>query len=318
MREIYLKAFQYVVKHSSPASIMCAVNKVNSVLCSENKKLYDILKKEWGYEGFVMSDWGCCKDSVRSVKAGLDLAMPENPDFVPRLLDGVSKGEITEEEIDNAVERFLRFALNVEKPESTLTREECHNICREIDEEAIVLLKNEDSLLPITKEKYKRIAVVGEFAENPIIGGFGSSSVFPDEDQVESPLKFIQDYCGNDIEVEYIPIYQTDEYLNEPHFTALKYMPIFDEVDLVLMFVGRERSIETEGNDRVTSHLNPLFEFIIKRIYPRNQNIVLVAQSGGAFMHLSWEHKIKSIVQMWLGGEAAGSAGLACPESGQE
>jgi len=86
MREIYLKAFQYVVKHSSPASIMCAVNKVNSVLCSENKKLYDILKDEWGYEGFVMSDWGCCKDAVKSVKAGLDLAAyfrPANATIYP-------------------------------------------------------------------------------------------------------------------------------------------------------------------------------------------------------------------------------------------
>ncbi len=308
MREIYLKAFQYVVKHSNPASIMCAVNKVNSVLCSENKKLYDILKKEWGYEGFVMSDWGCCKDSVKSVKAGLDLAMPENPDFVPRLLEGVQNGEITEAEIDEAAERFLSFALNVQKPKSTLAKEDCHNICREIEEEAIVLLKNNDNLLPITKEKYKRIAVVGEFAEKPVISGFGSSTVFPNEEQIESPLKYIKDYCGNDIEVVYIPAYPTNEYLKEPQFNALSYMKTFEDVDLVLMFVGREVSIETEGSDRVTSHLNPLFEFIIKRIYPRNQNIVLVAQTGGAFMHLSWEHKIKSIVQMWLGGEAAGSA----------
>jgi beta-glucosidase len=255
-----------------------------------------------------MSDWGCCKDAVKSVKAGLDLAMPLDPGFVPRILDGISKGEITVEEIDIAVERVLKYVLNVQKPESTLTREECHDICREIDEEAIVLLKNEDNLLPITKEKYKRIAVVGEFAENPVICGFGSSTVFPDEDQVESPLEFIKDYCGDDIEVVYIPAYPTNEYLKEPQFNALKYMSIFEEVDLVLMFVGHEVSVETEGSDRVTSHLNPLFEFIIKRIYPRNQNIVLVAQSGGAFMHLSWDHKIKSIVQMWLGGEAAGSA----------
>ena len=115
MREIYLKAFQYVVKHASPASIMCAYNKVNSVLCSENQKLYDILKKEWQYEGFVMSDWGCCKDPVKSVKAGLDLAMPRSPVFVPKILEGVANGEISEEQIDQAVDRVLNFILNAEK-----------------------------------------------------------------------------------------------------------------------------------------------------------------------------------------------------------
>lgn len=308
MREIYLKAFEYVVQHSSPASIMCAVNKVNSVLCSENKKLYDILKKEWGYKGFVMSDWGCCKDPVKAVNAGLDLAMPQNPNFASKILDGVEKGEITEKEIDAAVERLLGFIFNIEKSDITLGREDCHNICREVEQEAIVLLKNEDNILPITKEKYKRIAVVGEFAERPIIGGFGSSCVFPGDDNIESPLKYIKEYCGDDIEVTYVPLYSSDQYPKEMHFNSLDLMPIFENVDLVLMFVGREQSVETEGNDRATSHLNPLFEFFIKRIFPKNQNIVLVAQTGGAFMHLSWEHKLKSIVQMWFGGEAAGSA----------
>ena len=308
MREIYLKAFQYVVKHSDPASIMCAVNKVNSVLCSENKKLFDILKKEWNYEGFVMSDWGCCKDPTKAVRAGLDLAMPIASSFVPRLIEGFEKGEIKEAEIDDAVIRVLNFTLNCNKDKETLNRNECHNICREAEEEAIVLLKNDDNVLPITKGKHKRIVIVGEFAEKPVIGGYGSSRVFPGEENIESPLKYIREYCGDDIRVDYIPLYKTDEYLKESQFNYLGQLHGIEDADLVIMFAGREQSVETEGTDRVTSHLNPLIEFFIKRIYPLNQNIVLVVQSGGAFLQLSWQNKLKGIVQMWFGGEASGSA----------
>ena len=308
MREIYLKAFQYTVKHSSPASIMCAVNKVNSVLCSENKKLYDILKKEWNYQGFVMSDWGCCKNPAKSVKSGLDLVMPITPSFASSLIESVSNGEITEKEIDDAVIRVLNFTLNSKKDTDAFSRKECHEICREAEEEAIVLLKNDDNIFPITKEKYKRIAVVGEFAEKPVISGYGSSRVFPGEDNIESPLKYIREYCGDDIQVDYIPLYKTDEYPKESQFNYLPQLAGIENADLVIMFAGREQSVETEGSDRVTSHLNPLYEFFIKRIYPRNQNIALVVQSGGSFLHLSWQNKLKSIVQMWFGGESAGSA----------
>lgn len=308
LREIYLKAFQYVVKHSAPASIMCALNKVNSVLCSENKKLYDILKKEWGYEGFVMTDWGCCKNPPKAVKAGLDLAMPKRLDFVPTLVNGVANGEITEKEIDDAVIRVLNFTLNSKKDNEGLSRSECHDICREAEEEAIVLLKNQDDLLPITKEKYKRIVVVGEFAEKPVISGYGSSRVFPCEENIESPIKYIREYCGDDIQVDYIPLYKTDEYMERSQFYYVNHLSGIRNADLVIMFAGREQSVENEGYDRMTSHLNPLYEFYIKWIYQLNQNLALVVQSGGAFLDLSWQNKVKSIVQMWFGGESSGSA----------
>lgn len=308
LREIYLKAFRYVIKNSSPAAVMCSYNKVNSILCSENKMLFDILKKEWEYKGFVVSDWACCKNAVRSVKAGLDLAMPNNAYFVPSLLKGLEAGEITEEEINDSVKRILEFVVNKKSPQTTLTREDCHAICRQAAEESIVLLKNEDDLLPITKEKYKRIAVVGEFAERPIINGYGSANVNLSDDNIESPLEFIKEYCESDIQVDYYPLYKIDEYLEKSQFAYLSDLNGIENADLVLMFVGREKSVEAEGTDRATSHLNPLYEFFIKSIYPKNQNIALIVQSGGAFLQLSWQHKVKAIAQMWLGGEAAGSA----------
>lgn len=308
MREIYLKAFEYVVKHSSPAAIMCAVNKVNSVLCSENKFLYDILKKEWKFEGFVMSDWGCCKNPAKSIASGLDLAMPKKPEFAGQLLQSYHEGEITEEEIDIAVKNVLNFMLGYEKQEADFTREQSHEICQKAMEEAIVLLKNEKELLPITPEKYKHIVVVGEFAEKPVVSGYGSSRVFPGEENIESALQYIRELAGDKIQVDYVPLYKTDEY---PKKTQFRYLPSLNGVenaDLVLMFVGREESVETEGSDRVTSHLNPAVEFFIKRIFPKNQNIVLVVQSGGSFQELNWKNKVKGIVQMWYGGEAGGSA----------
>ena len=308
MREIYLKAFEYVVKHSSPAAIMCAVNKVNSVLCSENKFLYEILKKEWGYEGFVMTDWGCCKDPAKSISAGVDLAMPRNPEFVGQLMQSYHEGKITEAEIDIAVNNVLKFMLGYEKQEADFTRAQTHEVCKRAMEEAIVLLKNEDGILPITSEKYKHIVVVGEFAEKPVISGYGSSRVFPGEENIESPLKYIRELAGDRIQVDYVPLYKTDEYPKETQFNYLPALDGIEDADLVLMFVGREESVETEGSDRVTSHLNPGVEFFIKRIYPKNQNIALVVQSGGAFQELNWKNKVKAIVQMWFGGEAGGSA----------
>lgn len=308
LREIYLKAFEYVVRHASPAAIMCALNKVNSVLCSENTFLYDILKKEWGYQGFVMSDWGCCKDPARSIASGLDLAMPWKPEFAENLLQSCHEGKVTEEEIDRAVRNVLRFLLGYEKQEADYTREQSHEVCQKAAEEAIVLLKNENDLLPITPEKYKRITVVGAFAQNPVISGYGSARVFPGEGNVESPLHYIRELAGDHIRVDYLPLYSTDIYPKESQFNYYAALESLTESDLVLMFAGREESVETEGTDRVSSLLNPRIEFFIKEIFNKNQNIALIVQSGGAFQELNWRNKVKAIVQMWFSGEAGGSA----------
>ncbi len=308
MREIYLKAFEIAVEKSKPASFMCAVNKVNGVLCSENKFLLnDILKEEWGYEGFIMSDWGCSKDAGKSVQAGLDLQMPQKADIVEQIKTALEKGTVTMEKIDDSVGRILNFSLKHKFADINYDRDAQHDTAREISEESIVLLKNKDNMLPLTSKKYKKIVVIGEFADKPVISGYGSSNVFPQTSYIDSPLENIRKLLP-DTQIEYIPLYYTDKQLERSYFYYLRELTPVDDADAVIMFAGRQKSVETEGTDRVSSHLDSLYEFFIKRIYPRNKNIIMVMQAGGAVIPVTWQDKIKAIVQMWYGGEAAGSA----------
>lgn len=310
LREIYLRPFEIAIEKSNPAAVMCALQRVNSVLCSENKFLLnDILKEEWGYEGFVMTDWGCCKDKGKALAAGLDLQMPDAQGLADKVREALDNGVITEEVLDEAVYRILKFVANYKKREIESDRGVQHETARKIAEESIVLLKNENNVFPITKEKYKKIAILGEYAEKPVISGFGSAKVFVGEEYIDSPLDCMRKIIGGDIEIAYVPLYSTDKYFDTPHIGLQReYTDAIDNADLVLMFMGRQQSVETEGSDRVTSHLDPYYEFFINRIYNKNKKIAVVVQSGGAFMPLAWQNKVKGIVQMWLGGEAAGSA----------
>ena len=310
LREVYLRPFEIAVKKSNPASVMCALQRVNSVLCSENKFLLnDILKEEWGYEGFTMTDWGCCKDKAKALRAGLDLQMPDAEGLVEKIREALDKGTITEDILDEAVYRILRFVANYKKQDITFDRNQQHAVAREVAEESIVLLKNENNMLPITKGKYKKIAILGEYAQNPVISGYGSANVYVDEKYIDSPLEFLKEQIGDDTEINYVPLFSTDKFFEATHISKQsEYAKAIDGAEMVLMFIGRQKSVETEGSDRVTSHLDPYYEFFINRIYAKNKNIVLVVQSGGAFIPLAWQNKVKGIVQMWLGGEAAGSA----------
>lgn len=308
MREVYLKGFEIAVKKANPASLMTAVNKVNGVLCSENKFLLnDILKEDWGYEGFIMSDWGCSKDAGKSIEAGLDLQMPQKRDILDHVKTALQKGTATMEKIDTAVSRLLRFLLNHSVDEIEYDREFQHDVAREIAEESIVLLKNEEKLLPLTSEKYKKLVIIGEYAEKPVISGYGSSRVYVKDEYIESPLEHIRRLLP-DTEIEYIPLYSTGKYFEQTHFNLLPQIAAVDDADAVIMFVGRQQSVDTEGTDRISSHIDSYYEFFIKRIYPRNKNIIMVMQAGGAVLPLTWQEKVKSIVQMWYCGEAAGSA----------
>ena len=310
LRELYLRPFEIAVKKSNPASVMCALQRVNSVLCSENKFLLnDILKEEWGYAGFTMTDWGCCKDKAKALKAGLDLQMPDAEGLVEKVREALENGTITNEILDEAVYRILKFVANYKKQNVEVNRDVQHSLAREIAEESIVLLKNENNMLPITKGKYKKIAILGEYAEKPVISGYGSANVYVSEKYIDNPLECLKEQIGGETEIAYVPLFSTDKYFESTHIGLQKeYAKAIDGADLVLMFIGRQKSVETEGSDRVTSHLDPYYEFFINRIYAKKKDIVLVVQSGGAFIPLAWQNKVKGIVQMWLGGEGAGSA----------
>lgn len=309
MREIYLKGFEIAVKKSNPTSVMCAYNKVNSIWCSEHRQLLtEILRDEWGYEGYVVSDWGAVHDICKAVCAGLDLQMPKNPNIVEQLRAGVENGKITMEEIDRAVLRILRFAA-IPKPEKKgYDRDRQHAIAREIAAKGIVLLKNENNVLPLTSEKYKKITVIGEYADKPLIAGQGSAEVLQLPEYIDSPYEELKKLLP-DTEIIYREMYKKGAFSPVMLWPGIR--PFRDSLkdnDAIILFVGSQESEDTEKFDRRTAQINPNFDMYINAAIETGKPVIVVCQSGSAMVFDDWNKNAGAVVQMWLSGEASGGA----------
>ena len=312
LREIYLKAFEIAVKKGNPTSIMAAYNKVYGTYCTENKKLFDILRKEWQYSGAIISDWGAVHNIVNAISAGLNLQMPTNSNIVLELKQGIEEGIITEKQIDEALENLLEFIFyisNADKSKEVFDREKQHNYAYDVACEAITLLKNEDSILPISKDKYKRIIIVGQWAKKPQIMGGGSSIVFTKDEMIDSPLEEIKKLAGNDIEVIYSDCIDNVDRKNLGATTlgSRKILKDCTEEDLILCFLSTENA-ETEGLDRYSLHFDNYIDEIIRFYSVKHKNIAVVMQTGTAYVPYRWDKTVGAIVQMWLSGEAGGKA----------
>ena len=309
LREIYLRPFEIAVKKANPTSIMCAYNKVNSVWCSENRQLLtEILKEEWGYEGIVVSDWYAVHNIVKAISAGLDLQMPHNWLIYEQLKKGLDNGEITMEQIDNAVDRVLKFALREKPTKGEYDRDRQHQIAREVASKGIVLLKNDNKTLPLTEEKYKKIAVVGEYAVKPLISGQGSAEVLQKLEYVDDPLEELKKLLPN-TEFVYGEFYKKASFSTEMLWAKLgEFGKFIEGSDVVLIFVGAQESEDTEKFDRRTPFMNPNYEMYVEFAIKSGKKVVLVCQSGGVMVFDDYMKKADSIVQMWLGGEASGGA----------
>lgn len=312
MREIYLKAFEIAVKKSNPESIMCAYNKINSIWCSENPFiLNEILRNEWGFDGFVISDWGAVQDTVKAIRAGLDLEMPANYDVVETLKEGLNNGEITMEQIDTSAKRVLKFILK-EKPKKTkeYDRGAQHKITQEIAASGIVLLKNDNNVLPLSTKKYKKIAVVGEYAIKPLIAGQGAAEVHQASEYTDSPLSELKKLMP-DTEFDYKETYKTGAYSPEMIWIDLEskeYADFFKNAEAVLVFAGSMVSEDSEKKDRRSLFLDPTVDLVIETAMRHNKNVVLVLQTGSAVVLGDFMKQSPAIVEMWLGGEGAGKA----------
>lgn len=309
LREIYLKGFEIAVKKSNPESVMCAYNKVNAIWCAENKYLLnDILKEEWGYKGFVVSDWGAVRDVCRSLMAGIDLAMPHYGNFSEKINEGLNKGYVTEERIDEALERVLDFVMK-ERPEKddSYDRDKQHNIARELAASGIVLLKNENEVLPITEKKYKKIACLGGFAKNAIISGQGSAEVHQNAEYTDSPLEEIKKLLP-DVEISYNEIFNKDTHSNTMLWPIVNIQEYIGDADVAVFFIGAMEGDETEQFDRNSAQLNPAYGYFIKQACDLGKKVIVVLQTGSAVILGDWYKSVDAIVEMWYGGEAAGGA----------
>lgn len=309
LREIYLKPFEIAVKKSNPASVMCAYNKVNGIWCSENKYLLtDILRNEWKFNGVVISDWGAVQNISRAIKAGLDLQMPPNPKIVAQLTEAVQKGLIKTEEIDSAVQRMLSFVENTKKPEINYNRDKQHEAAKQIAAEGMVLLKNKNNLLPITADKYKKVAVIGEYAVSPLIAGQGSAMVNQQASYTDNPLEELKKRLP-EIEFKYLEMYKKRELPADMMWPqSVPFRREIADCDLLLFFAGSMESEDTEFFDRKTATLNQNVGLFIKSAKVINKPIALILQNGGALILDKCENQADAILETWLGGEAAGSA----------
>ncbi len=213
LREIYMPAFKKAVKKAGVWSVMSAYNKVNGDYCSANKHLLtDILKNEWGFKGFVVSDWGATHSTIKSAKAGLDIEMPYGKHFSDKLLKAVKEGKVSEDLINDKVRRILRAMVKMNMLGKDFKRKSKTQIkkmvlshkklAKEVAEESMVLLKNSNNTLPIDLSKIKSIAIVGPNAKYARTGGGGSAYVRPFYSV--SPLKGIKNYLkGKKIKIYY-------------------------------------------------------------------------------------------------------------------
>lgn len=314
LRELYLKAFEIVVKKSNPVSIMCAYNKIDAIWCSENKKiLNDILREEWGYEGFVISDWGAVHDICRALTAGLDLQMPGDPQITEKIKHGLEKHYLSEETLNRAVERVLDFVLNqADKEKLTDThgfdRDIQHETAGEIEKNGITLLKNRDQVLPLREEKYKKIAVLGEYAFSPLRCGQGAAEVYPLPEYMDNPLDELKK-CMPNTEFCYMEGFRKTAYSEKMLWPQMWQVAEFVKTaDAVLIFAGSMTSEDTEKFDRRSARLNPNFGMFIEEACANNPNVIVVLQSGSALILDDWYKHVSGIVEMWLGGETCGKA----------
>ncbi|KAF6803909.1 glycoside hydrolase family 3 domain protein [Colletotrichum sojae] len=207
LREVYLAAWQHLLRTSNPAGVMTAYNKVDGTYCSEHGPLIEgVLRKEWGFEGIVMSDWFATHAVVEPVKAGLDLEMPFPIFRGGRLAEAVRSGAVSEAEIDKRAVKMLELrnrtrACHGERPERSEIREETNQLARELAAGGIVLLKNDNGALPLDVDSTKKIALIGEFAGTPVVTGGGSASCTPQ--YRHSPLQVLKEIFASEGAVRY-------------------------------------------------------------------------------------------------------------------
>ena len=304
LREIYLPAFETAVKKAQPWTVMCAYNKLNGTFGSENHKLLvDILKNEWGLEGFVVSDWGAVHDRVVSLKGGLDLEMPGPRELrVKAVIDAVRSGELDESVLDEAVRRILGIVFKAaETPKGgSFDVGEHHALARRIAAEGMVLLKN-NGILPLKSPK--KIAVIGRAAKKAYFQGGGSSHINPT--LVDVPFDELEKLAGN-AKLTYAEGYPVDESFRQDFIDeAVKNAR---SAEVALLYLSLPETKESEGYDRPDLDLTPQQVALIIAVCLAQPNTVVILNSGSPVVMHEWIDGPAAIVEAWMMGQAGGGA----------
>ncbi len=303
LREIYLAPFENAVKNAKPWTVMCSYNRINGTYSSENKWLLtDVLRNEWGFDGYVMTDWGATVDRVEGVKAGVDLEMPSSDGINDRkVIQAVKNGELSEADVDRACENLLRIIYRFEenrKPGTEWNLDEHHELSGKLAEECMVLLKNEENILPLREGE--KIAFIGEYASKPRYQGGGSSHI--NSYKITSALEAVKDIPNISYEKGFSG---TDDVYDEE--SAKRAVELARISDKVVIFAGLPDSFESEGYDREHMNLPSNQNRLIQEILEANRNVIVVLHNGSP-VALPWIKEVKAVLESYLAGQNVGSA----------
>ncbi|WP_341975879.1 glycoside hydrolase family 3 C-terminal domain-containing protein [Microbacterium sp. LTA6] len=309
LREIYLRGFQRVVQDAHPWTVMCSYNRINGVYASEDPWLLrTVLRDEWGFDGLVVSDWGAVDDRVAALAAGLDLEMPATGGATDKqIVEAVRRGSVSEEVLDASAGRVLdlvrRSVSSAGSVAGPLDIEAHHALAREAAARSIVLLKNDDRVLPLPAGA--DIAVIGEFAQMPRFQGAGSSLINPT--RLDNALEKIRARAGG--VVTYAQGFSTAADALDEHMVALRdeAVAVAGSAEVVVVFLGLPSLRESEGFDRENIDLPAEQLTLLDDVIAANPRTVVVLSNGGV-VALPFAQRVPAIVEGWLLGQAGGGA----------
>ena len=305
LREIYLTGFEIAVKEGGAKTIMSAYNEINGTYANENKHLLnDILRKEWGFDGIVITDWGASNDHALGVAAGSNLEMP-NPglDSARELIAAVESGKISIEDVDARVDELLDAVMtlyvNAQGKSDEFDKNAHHNVARRAAAESTILLKNEGGILPL--KAGAKVAIVGDFAFVPRYQGAGSSLVNPTK--IETVAELIGTY---DLQV----VGMSRGYSRNGQEDATVRKEALDmaaKADIVLYFFGLNEDSESEGMDRTHMRIPQNQINLLQELGQVNPNLVGIISAGSA-IEMPWHHYFKALLHCYLNGQAGAGA----------
>ncbi|MFT4123066.1 MAG: glycoside hydrolase family 3 C-terminal domain-containing protein [Microbacteriaceae bacterium] len=326
LRELYLPAFERIVREARPMTVMTAYNRVNGVYATEHAGLVEgILRREWGFDGLVLSDWGAVVDRVAALAAGTDLEMPgPAPHSERAIVRAIAAGDLDEAVLDRAARRLGTLAArladarrpavarladrgHVPAPRTgpasdrpgDAWRVEHHALAREAARESMVLLRNEGGVLPLAAEA--RVALLGELARSPRIQGAGSSRVRPT--RVDTPLAALAARLPDSV---FAPGYAFD---GAPRPELMRgAVAAAAAAELAVVFVGLPTSAESEGYDRTGLDLPAEQVAMLRAVAAVQPRCVVVIAGGGVVSLEPWHDEVAAVVESWLLGQAAGEA----------
>lgn len=303
LREIYLAAFEGAVSSQKPWTVMCSYNKINGTYAAEHKEaLTDILRGEWGFDGFVVSDWGAVNNRVPDLEAGLDLEMPASGGINDKqIVDAVKEGRLEESVLDRAVVRILNIVYRFEETRdksAVFDRDKDHEYAKKVAEETIVLLKNEDGLLPLPEKE--EIAFIGKYARQPRFQGGGSSHI--NSHKVTGAWDVVKDWGS----ITFAEGYGDQEDVTDEALIA-EAVEKAGKAKAAVIFAGLPDAFESEGFDRSHMGMPNCQNELINRVAAVQPNTIVVLHNGSP-VEMPWADQVKGIVEAYLSGQAVGAA----------